>query len=119
MIDANESTIRKSNLYNINNDNELSVSGSTGFDNTRRLLHEKRTSPVFKVATNVKENDKFSRTFLASSIASIASLLFGYTMGFTSPTQADIEKEMLTTDQFSWFAVSQTYLLSYSFLIYT
>ena len=58
---------------------------------------------------NGKGSDKLSISLLVSTIASIASILFGFTMGYTSPTQKQIEQEYLTQDQFSWFAVSFRY----------
>ena len=64
------------------------------------------TQVNFLTPNNERGNDKVSRTLLASVVASLASILLGYTMGYTSPTQNEIEKELLSTVQFSWFAVS-------------
>ena len=56
----------------------------------------------------VKEhNDKLSTPFLASIIASLAALNFGYALGYTSPTQSEMtaKNDPLDKDQFSWFSV--------------
>ena len=56
-----------------------------------------------------QDNDRFSTAFLASVIASLGSLNFGYTLGYTSPTELEIESDTrihVSKTQFSWFAVS-------------
>ena len=101
MIDASESNLRKNNQFI--NGNSLDVPGYDTHDG-RRVRNN--LNDVLPVTTGIKGHDKMSAALMASCIASIASVLFGYTMGYTSPTQKDIEKELMSTTQFSWFAVS-------------
>eukprot|EP00111_Clytia_hemisphaerica_P018601 TCONS_00055008-protein len=99
MIDASESNLRKDCQF-INGES-LDVPGYDTHDG-RRVRNN--LNDVLPVSTGIKGHDKMSAALLASCIASIASILFGYTMGYTSPTQKDIEKELMSTTQFSWFA---------------
>jgi len=51
-----------------------------------------------------ENNDKLFTAFLASVIASLASLNFGYALGYSSPTQKQMSPDPLDKDQFSWFS---------------
>ena len=53
------------------------------------------------------ENDRFSTAFLATVIASLGSLNFGFTLGYTSPTELELEADAqinMSKSQFAWFA---------------
>lgn len=65
--------------------------------------------PLVLVKGSSKGEERFATVFLASSIAAIASVNFGFTLGYTSPTQHAIQSDKnlhLSDNQFSWFAVS-------------
>ena len=52
-------------------------------------------------------NDKLVTALLASVVASLSTLNFGYALGFTSPTEVEMTSDgALDADQFSWFSVS-------------
>ena len=71
----------------------------TSADEKTPLLENKSSRP----------KDRFSSVFAAAVTASLASLCFGFTLGFTSPTESDMENDKklnITKSQFSWFAVS-------------
>ncbi|XP_047145277.1 solute carrier family 2, facilitated glucose transporter member 8 [Hydra vulgaris] len=51
--------------------------------------------------------ERFITAFFAALIASLASLCFGFAIGYTSPTEVAIENDSrlnITKDEFSWFA---------------
>ena len=64
-----------------------------------------------KIEINLISTERLDTTLIASLIASLATLNFGYAMGFPSPVQNYIEKNskanhgFLTTEEFSWFQV--------------
>jgi len=64
-------------------------------------------SPLIPVRGGSRGRERFATVFLASSVAALASLNFGFTLGYTSPTQHELQKDKnlhLSDDQFSWFA---------------
>ena len=55
------------------------------------------------------KNERFITAFIASVIASLASVCFGFALGYTSPTEHKMESDErlnITKEEFSWFAVS-------------
>ena len=106
MIDASESNLRKNRQF-INGES-LGVPGYDTHDGGRIVHNRTNLNDVLPVSTGIKGHDKISAALLASCVASLASVIFGYTMGYTSPTQQNIEKELMSSTQFSWFAVSPT-----------
>lgn len=90
MLIRNEKLSPSDGSYNVG-ENEL------GYD--RQIQ-----SPLPMASGVVAGRDLISRSLLSSLVASTASLLFGYSLGYTSPTQKDIEKELLDAATFSWFA---------------
>ena len=62
-----------------------------------------------------KMNDKFWPVFVATLVAALGPLNFGFALGFTSPVEAAMEdksqKLCLTKGQFSWFAVSSYFTI--------
>jgi len=66
-----------------------------------------KESPVVHIKEKSKSKERFVTVFLASSVAALASINFGFTFGYTSPTQQAIQTDKdlhLSDDQFSWFA---------------
>ena len=70
-----------------------------------------RSEPLIPVGGTSRESrgpDRFSTIFLPSVVASLAALNFGFTLGYTSPTQKELKNDLKLTDgQFSSFGVSQ------------
>ena len=70
-----------------------------------------RSEPLIPVGGTSRESrgpDRFSTILLPSVVGSLAALNFGFTLGYTSPTQKELEKDLkLNSNQFSWFVVSQ------------
>ena len=51
--------------------------------------------------------DKFATSLVASIIASLATLNFGFAMGYSSPTEEKMtDQGVFTQEEFSWFGVS-------------
>lgn len=99
MIDATDSAVRKGI---INTSEDLSDIVGTGY--------MEKNSPLMPIgSTSARGRDRFSSVFLACVIASLASLNFGYTLGYTSPTQTKLQDShrsfSVTKDQFSLFGV--------------
>ncbi|XP_057309932.1 solute carrier family 2, facilitated glucose transporter member 8-like [Hydractinia symbiolongicarpus] len=97
MIDATDSAVRKGI---INTSEDLSDIVGTGY--------MEKNSPLMPVgSTSARGKDRFSSVFLACVIASLASLNFGYTLGYTSPTQTELQDShrsfSVTKDEFSLF----------------
>ena len=66
--------------------------------------HEKLINNIRERAG--RENEKLSKTLLASSVAALATFGFGYNMGFPSPVEdALINGNFLSREEFSWFNV--------------
>lgn len=105
MIDASDTIVgsrRQQELINANDGRIMTDNPLVDDDFT----HE---SPLLPRTHGVQKNDRFSTAFLASVIASLGSLNFGYTLGYTSPTELELEKDTrlnMSKTQFSWFAVS-------------
>ena len=70
-----------------------------------------RSEPLIPVGGTSRESrgpDRFSTILLPSVVASLAALNFGFTLGYTSPTQEKLIKDLkLNQNKFSWFGVSQ------------
>ena len=70
-----------------------------------------RSEPLIPVGGTSRESrgpDRFSTILLPSVVASLAALNFGFTLGYTSPTEKALTKDLKLNDpQFSWFAVSR------------
>ena len=59
------------------------------------------------VRTSDTPDDRLFTALLASVVASLATLNFGYALGFTSPTEILMTTDgSLSKDAFSWFSVS-------------
>lgn len=58
------------------------------------------------VRTSQTPDDQLFKALLASVVASLATLNFGYALGFTSPTEIMMTTDgSLSKDAFSWFSV--------------
>ena len=70
-----------------------------------------RSEPLIPVGGISRESrwpDRFSTVLLPSVVASLAALNFGFTLGYTSPTETELTKDLLSSDeQFTLFTVSQ------------
>ena len=70
-----------------------------------------RSEPLIPVGGTSRESrgpDRFSTILLPSVVAALAAVNFGFTVGYTSPTQKELQKDLKVNDeQFSWFGVSQ------------
>ena len=64
--------------------------------------------PVGGISRESRGPDRFSTVLLPSVVASLAALNFGFTLGYTSPTETELTKDLLSSDeQFTLFTVSQ------------
>ena len=64
--------------------------------------------PVGGISRESRGPDRFSTVLLPSVVASLAALNFGFTLGYTSPTETELTKDLLRSDeQFTLFTVSQ------------
>ena len=63
--------------------------------------------PVGGISRESRGPDRFSTVLLPSVVASLAALNFGFTLGYTSPTEVELKKDLLSSEQFSLFTVSQ------------
>ena len=63
--------------------------------------------PVGGISRESRGPDRFSTVLLPSVVASLAALNFGFTLGYTSPTETELTKDLLTIEQFPLFTVSQ------------
>ena len=64
--------------------------------------------PVGGISRESRGPDRFSTVLLPSVLASLAALNFGFTLGYTSPTETELTKDLLSSDgQFTLFTVSQ------------
>ena len=105
MIDATDT--------NISREQELINADGRKMNDSNPLLDDEysRETPLLTRSHGMQRNDRFSTAFLASVIASLGSLNFGYTLGYTSPTELEMEKDVhlnMSKTQFSWFAVSNS-----------
>ena len=83
----------------------------------KRYLMEDDGLPLMVKVTEAA-NDKLVTALLASVVASLSTLNFGYALGFTSPTEVEMTSDgTLDADQFSWFSVSHIFCL-FCLLIY-
>ena len=70
--------------------------------------HSEPLIPVGGTSRKSRGPDRFSTILLPSVVASLAALNFGFTIGYTSPTQSELSKDLKLSDQqFSLFGVSQ------------
>ena len=64
--------------------------------------------PVGGISRESRGPDRFSTVLLPSVVSSLAALNFGFTLGYTSPTETELTKDLLSSDeQFTLFTVSQ------------
>ena len=60
--------------------------------------------------SDVTSKSKFLPAFIATLVAALGPLNFGFALGYSSPIELKIEKSSsdphLTSEEFSWFAVS-------------
>ena len=72
----------------------------------KKYLDDEDGLPLIVKVTEAP-NDKLSTALLASVVASLSTLNFGYALGFSSPTEKTMTSDgTLNTNQFSWFSVS-------------
>ena len=70
--------------------------------------HSEPLIPVGGTSPESRGPDRFSTILLPSVVASLSALNFGFTIGYTSPTQTELSKDLKLSDQqFSLFGVSQ------------
>ena len=60
---------------------------------------------------------KFFPAFIATLVAALGPLNFGFALGFSSPVESGMERDssspQLSKEEFSWFAVRTTYRFIY------
>jgi len=74
-------------------------------DDQESLINDLRTE-------RTGDNEKLSRSLMASCVAALATFGFGYNMGYASPAQKFIQYDkdtnpdgILSVEDFSWFNV--------------
>jgi hypothetical protein len=87
---------------------------------SKRLLEDDGLPMIVHVR---EPNDKLWTAFMASIVASMATINFGYALGYSSPTESkmsgDKPGDALNPDQFSWFSVCHviTYFFMYNLIM--